>query len=179
MKHLVIITVAVLSLFIFNVNASAQEQYDKTLNIGLGLGGYSGYSGYAGHSLPVIAINYEFNVARQFTLAPFISFYTYAGKYDNYTYREYVVPVGVKGTYYFDNLLNAGSAWDFYGAGSLGFAFVNSQWDTGYNGDKQYFNKGNALFLDLHIGAEYHFNSKVGMFLDLSSGISTLGVAIH
>lgn len=179
MKHLIHSTIVILFLFIFQFNASAQEQYGKTLNVSLGIGGHTGYSGYAGHSLPVVNVNYEFNVAPYFTLAPSISFYTYSGKHDNYTYRESVIPVGLKGTYYFDNLLNAGSAWDFYGAGSVGFAFVNSRWDAGYDGNKYYFNKGNSLFLDLHIGAEYHFNSKIGMFLDLSSGISTLGIAIH
>jgi len=35
------------------------------------------------------------------------------------------------------------------------------------------------LFLNIHIGAEYHINKKVGVFLDLSSGVSTIGLAIH
>lgn len=181
MKQLIILTITFFSLHFISFDSSAQEQehYGKTLNIGLGVGGHSGYSRYVGRALPVININYEFDAASNFTLAPFISFYTYSGKNDNYTYRENVIPVGVKGFYYFDNLLKAGSAWDFYGAGSLGFAFVNSRWDSGYDGDKDYFNKGNSIFLDIHIGAEYHFNSKFGMFLDLSSGISTLGIAIH
>lgn len=180
MKQLISITLTVFTLLFFiPFNTSAQENYGKTINISLGIGGHSGYSGYAGYSLPVLNINYEFDVASYFTLAPFISFYTYSGKYDNYTYKENVIPVGLKGTYYLDDLLNAGSSWDFYGAGSIGFAFVNSRWDSGYLGDKHYFNKGNSAFVDIHIGAEYHFNSKIGMFLDLSSGISTLGIAIH
>jgi hypothetical protein len=35
------------------------------------------------------------------------------------------------------------------------------------------------LFLDLHLGAEYHLNNRVGLFLDLSTGVSTIGLAIH
>ncbi|MBW8324275.1 MAG: hypothetical protein K0M50_05880 [Prolixibacteraceae bacterium] len=176
-----IFTLALLSLFlIVGTNLSAQkrtgsESY-KGLNLGLGIGGYSGYYGYVGHTLPVFNINYEFDVAPSFTLAPFVSFYSYRN--DKYYYNETVIPIGVKGSYYFDQILNANSNWDFYLAGSLGFAVVNSRWDSGYTrGD--YYDKVNPLFLDLHIGTEYHLSNKVGLFLDLSTGVSTIGLAIH
>jgi len=161
-------------------NVSAQqhitysERYGNTLNIGLGIGGYSGYYGYVGHSLPVLNINYEFGVANNFTLAPFATFYTY---HDN-NYRETVIPIGGKGTYYFDQLVGAGRDWDFYLAGSLGFAIVSTSWDNGYYQDNNY-HTVNPLFLDLHIGAEYHLSHKVGLFLDLSTGVSTIGLAFH
>lgn len=183
MKKIIPFTFALLCFLMVQTTSSAQEQYGSTLNLGIGVGGNYGYTNYAGRSIPVITANYEFTVADNFTLAPFISFYTFRDKYywdnNNYTYRETVIPVGVKGTYYFDDLLNATSPWDFYAAGSLGFAIVNSRWDNGFNGDKNHFNRGNGAFFDIHIGAEYHFNSRIGMFLDLSTGISTLGVAIH
>jgi hypothetical protein len=175
-------------LMLLHQKVSAQESYGKVLNIGLGIGGYSGYYGYVGRSLPVFHIDYEFNVAKNFTLAPFVNFYSYSNSYywgnkNNpyryYNYRETVIPVGVKGTYYFDGLLEAGSKWDFYLAGSLGLAIVNSRWDDGYYGDKNYYHNGNPLFLDLHIGTEYHFTKKIGAFLDLSTGVSTIGIAIH
>jgi hypothetical protein len=168
--------------------ASAQEKYGSTLNLGLGIGGYSGYYGYVGHTLPVFNINYEIDVAKDFTLAPFISFYSFSKTYNwgnnnipttTYTYRETVIPIGVKGTYYFDDIFDANANWDFYLAGSLGFAVVSSRWDKGYEGDKNYYHRGNSLFLDIHIGTEYHFNNRVGAFLDLSSGVSTIGIAIH
>lgn len=170
------------------IYSQAQSSYGKTLNIGIGIGGYSGYYQYSGRSLPVFHVDYEFDVAKNFTLAPFISFYQltneyYWGNKNNpyryYKYRETIIPVGLKGTYYFDDLLNANSKWDFYIAGSLGFAIVNSRWDDGYDGDRNYYNRGTNLFLDLHIGTEYHFNNKIGAFLDLSTGVSTIGIAIH
>ncbi len=177
-----IFTFALLSLFlILGTNLSAQnrngsENYGGALNLGLGIGGYSGYYGYVGHTLPVFSINYEFDVAPSFTLAPFVSFYSYRN--NKYYYNETVIPIGVKGSYYFDQILNANSNWDFYLAGSLGFAVVNSRWDNGYSrGD--YYHEVNPLFLDLHIGAEYHISNKVGLFLDLSTGVSTIGLAIH
>ncbi|MDQ3190874.1 MAG: hypothetical protein M3Q58_04705 [Bacteroidota bacterium] len=160
-------------------NNSSSEKYGNTLNLGLGIG----YYGYLGHSTPTIHLNYEFDVLRNFTLAPFISVYSYRRFYYNNGYRYYsrhtVIPVGAKGTYYFDELLSANSKWDFYAAGSLGFAIVSSRYDDGYYYDKKHYRHPNPLYLDLHIGAEYHINSKLGVFLDLSSGMSTIGLAIH
>lgn len=186
MKKIIFISLFFVSIFHFN--GYAQEKFGGTLNLGLGLGGYGGYYRYAGHSIPVFAINYEFNTAPNFTLAPFASIYTFSDDYywgnnNNpdryYHYKETVIPIGVKGTYYFDNILNATSKWDFYLGASLGFALVHARWEDGYNGDENYYHGGSNLFLDLHIGSEYHFNNRVGAFLDLSSGVSTVGIAIH
>lgn len=170
---LVTLMIAGTSLF---AQKTYSKQYGGTLNLGLGVGGYYGYYHYAGHSLPVFSINYEFDVARNFTLAPFVTFWTYRNDSDHY--RESVIPVGVKGTFYLDQALNAGSDWDFYLAGSLGFAIVKSTWDDGYEG-VTYYQDVSPLFLDLHVGTEYHLSNRVGLFLDLSTGVSTLGLAFH
>ncbi len=182
-----------ISFAVFSISVSAQdtktpaasESYGNTLNIGLGIG----YYGYVGHSIPVIHADYEFNVARNFTLAPFVTIYSYQDyyywgnpnyPYRNYSYRETVVPVGVKGSYYFDQLLHAGSKWDFYLAASLGFAIHRTTWETGYYGETTVVDHSSSgLYLDGHIGTEYHLNQKVGLFLDLSTGISTFGLAVH
>ena len=186
MKKLFLLTMIFAGIFHFN--GHAQEKFANTLNLGLGVGGYSGYYRYAGHSIPVLSANYEFATARNFTLAPFVSIYTFSDDYywgnanhpdQYYNYRETVIPVGVKGTYYFDSVLGATSPWDFYLGASLGFALVYSRWENGYEGDKNYYHGGSPLFLDLHIGTEYHLNNKLGIFLDLSSGVSTIGLAIH
>lgn len=112
------------SISCFAQETTQNNSYGKTLNLGLGIGGYAGYYGYAGRTLPVLHLNYELDVAKDFTLAPFISYYSFSRNYyygnnslnhpfKNYTYREVVVPIGVKGTYYFDDILNANSKWDF------------------------------------------------------------------
>jgi uncharacterized membrane protein YfcA len=164
------------------------EQFGKTLNLSIGVGGYSGFFGYVGHAMPVLHINYEFSVAKNLTMAPFVSFYTYRNKYywgnkdnpyRNYYYHETVIPIGVKGTYYFDQLLRANPKWDFYLAGSFGFAIVNSSWDNNYPGDRGYYHNAKPLFFDIHAGTEYHFNNRIGATLDLSSSVSSIGIAIH
>jgi hypothetical protein len=189
MKTITFLFFFLLIIFVADISAqgtSSGEKYGSTLNIGIGLGGFYGYGyfGYVAHSMPVLHADYEFDVARNFTLAPFISFYSYRnGYYDNsnnrYYYHETVIPVGVKGTYYFDELFRAGPKWDFYAAGSLGFAIAHSYWDNGYTGNRNVYHGASPLFLDIHIGAEYHFNNRLGAFLDLSSGVSTIGLAIH
>lgn len=167
-----------------NAGSQGGESYGNTLNIGLGIG----YYGYIGHTLPVVNANFEFNVARNFTLAPFITVYSYRknyywgnnnNPYKYYYYRQTVIPVGVKGTYYFDQLLGAGSNWDFYLAASLGFAIRKTVWEDGYYGETNIEHSSSGLYLDGHIGTEYHFNDKLGLYLDLSSGISTVGLAFH
>ena len=193
MKKIIILTLLILSLVSINIYAQEKfsyEKYGNTFNLGLGIGGTYGYYDYAGHSMPVFSANYEFDVAKYFTLAPFISFsssrasYYWGDRNNNYPYRYYyyhetVVPIGVKGTYYFDKLLKSNNKWDFYLAGSLGFAIISTRWDDGYYGDRNYFRNASSLFLDLHAGTEYHVNKKIGVFLDLSTGVSTIGLAIH
>ena len=192
MKKLIIISTVFLTALTMNCNAkddSDPEKHGNTLNLGAGVG----YFGYVGHALPVGMINYEFDVARNFTLAPFVGVYSYQNyyywgnpngsngdpSYRQYSYRETVVPVGVKGTYYFDELFHAGEKWDFYAAGSVGFVFRSVVWESGYYGDRRVYQSGSALYLSAHVGAEYHLNKKLGLFLDLSSDVSTFGLAVH
>ena len=156
------------------------EDYGSTLNIGAG----GGYYSYMGNSVPFLSFNYEFTASRNFTIAPSIGFATYRSRdyyYGGspYYYRRTIVPVGVKGTYYFDQLLNAGPKWDFYLGASLGFLYDQVTWQNGYLGDKTFVGQINPLYLDLHIGSEYHINNNLGIFLDLSTGVSTFGLAVH
>ena len=82
-------------------------------------------------------------------------------------------------TVYLDQLLHAGPSWDFYVAGSLGIAVTNTTWDANYYGNRTYYQERSPLYLDFHLGAEYLITRKLGIFLDLSSGISTIGLALH
>lgn len=173
----------VLILLTIGTSVSAQrtnysERHGGALNLGLGIGGYNrhyGYYGEVGHSQVVLNLNYELGVTRNFTLAPFISLYSYSDEH----YTAIVAPIGVKGTYYLDDALNAGSKWDFYLAGSLGIALASTSWDDDYNGDRSNYHSTHPLYLDFHVGAEYHISNKVGLFLDLSTGVSTIGLAFH
>jgi hypothetical protein len=194
MKKAIILSLMFLGAFIHKGNSQdstgfSHEKFGNTFNLGAGVG----YYGYVGHPLPVAMLNYEFDVARNFTLAPFAGFYSYQNHYywgnpdkpgDDasyrlYSYRVTAVPAGLKGTYYFDELLHANPKWDFYAAGSVGFVFRTVSWESGYYGDTHAYQNGKPLYLDAHAGAEYHMTPKAGIFLDLSPGVSTLGFALH
>ncbi|MDP2176183.1 MAG: hypothetical protein Q8K70_09785 [Bacteroidota bacterium] len=180
-KSIILISI---TLWIFNTYAQ-NNSFGKTLNIGLGTGFY----GYSGYTSPVFNINYEFDVAKNFTLAPSVSFYTFSKFYSPgkqlafVRYRQTIVPIGVKGTYYLDEALNLNNKWDVYLAGTLGFNVISTRWDNGINySDKIYrdniFRYRSPLFLDIHFGAEYHLNPKTGLYIDLSSSFSTFGLSL-
>ncbi len=160
------------------------ENYGNTLNAGVGIGYYN----YVGHSMAVMHADYEFQIDRNLTIAPSITFYNYqrnyywgdnSNNYRNYRYSETVIPIGVKTTFYFDQLLKANAKWDFYAAGSLGFILRQTSWEDGYYGAKNISAGTGPLYLDFHVGTEYHLNNKIAVQLDLSTGVSTLGLAFH
>ncbi len=191
MKTLKIVFIC--ALFVFgnasNAQQVANENFGKALNVGAGIG----YYGYVGHAMPVLDVNYEMQVARNFTLAPFTGIYTYRNNfywgnpklpandpsYRRYYYRETVIPIGVKGAFYFDQLFKANPSWDLYAAASAGFRIRSVIWDDGYEGDRFAYTNVRPFRTDAHIGAEYHLNSATGIYLDLSTGVSTFGFAFH
>lgn len=199
MKKLILILATVLlanNINIAQTDKPLREKFGKTINLSIGAGYYGygiGYYSYVRNPTPVLNLNFEFDIFRNFTLAPFISGSTYQNRYfwgdpnkpnsDNsyhyYNYNEIIIPVGVKGTYYFDELFHANEKWDFYAAASVGFIYRNVVWDSGYYGDRTVYQSSSALYIAAHVGAEYHMNKKVGLFLDLSTGVSSLGFAFH
>ncbi|MEH0157139.1 hypothetical protein V6R21_23660 [Limibacter armeniacum] len=163
-------------------SGGAPSSYGNTLNIGLGLG----------YGVPLL-VNYEFDVAKDFTLAPFIGYHRYReywGRYNAY-YIENIVPIGAKGTYYLDDVFGlTNPKWDLYGAASLGFNIYSYRWKDatpdGWDDSWDAASETSALFLTVHAGAQYHFNSKLGVFLDLAGGLAgpstvmpTVGLAIN
>jgi hypothetical protein len=186
MKKLVLI----LALGVGIYNASAQSSYNSApremfgpqINLGAGLG----YYGPAAAPAPAVMANVELDLVRNITLAPFIGFYSYADDYywgsanhpyGYYRYRETVVPVGVKGAYYFDQLFHASERWDFYAAASIGFAFRSRTWDNGYYGDRDVVAGPSPLYGSAHIGSRLHITKGFGIYLDLSTGMSTFGLS--
>lgn len=175
MKKIVLITLLILPFF-----GKAQESYGNTANLGLGIG--YGYGDRFRSTLPIFHFNYEFDVAPNFTLAPFVTlihYRTYSNWNGNkYRYRSTIIPLGLRACYYFDEILNLDSRFDIYLGGAIAFNLHNERWDDGYFGPA--YNGGfTNLYLDGTLGAEFHINEKIGLILDLSTGISTFGIALH
>lgn len=160
------------------------ENYGGVLNVGVGLGYYN----YVGSTMPVIHADYEVQLMDNLTVAPSISVYQYSGQhlwvnsegaYRNYSYDETVIPLGLKVSCYFDELLHAGPKWDFYSSGSLGLIVRKTSWEKAYSGPKDIQPGTGPLCLDFHIGTEFHMTGLLGLQLDLSTGVSTLGLCFH
>lgn len=162
-----------------NRNAN-HEYFGNTFNIGVG-------PGYFGASLmrsPYFTFNYEVDVLRNFTLAPFVGFSTYRSNPQiwgprYYYYRGTIMPLGVKASYYFDEVIELPERWDLYAAGSLGYTIISKRWEDGYGGTVGTLPGIRPLFLDIHVGAEYQVTDATGIFLDLSTGTSVVGVGLH
>ena len=159
-------------------DATEENQYGNTLNLGLGFGYRGGFP---------LLLNYEFDAAKNITIAPFISFLTYQSSYywgnphypyQYYSYRVTYIPLGAKGTYYFDELLKAKEKWDFYAALSIGAAYGKTVWESGYGGTYDVKQGSNGLFWGISLGCEYHFNQKTGIFFDLSTVTSSIGISV-
>ena len=79
MKTPILTSLIILTLSFTDVSAqeTSTENYGNTLNMGIGIG----YYGYISNAMPVVHANYEFEVARNFTLAPFITYFSYRNYY--------------------------------------------------------------------------------------------------
>jgi len=164
----------------------SSEYYGHSLNAGIG---YSYYR-YVGYSVPVWRADYEFQIDHHLTVAPLVAMYSYKGDYvwgdessnefRAYDYEETVIPVALKVTRYFDDLLFAcANKWDIYASGSLGYILRKRTWEPGYTGRKDIEPGTGPMYLDFHVGTEYHLTKTLGLQLDLSTGMTTLGLAFH
>lgn len=151
-----------LSLFQTTSAQAVQERelHGSALNLGVGIGA---------RQVSIFHANYEFDAASNITLAPFISFYDFT----NY------IPIGVKGSFYFDEVLNLDREWDLYAGASIAMGIVSDGWNEQYYRDLYRFRGPNAMLFDAHIGMEYQVTPRVGMFLDLSGNAQTIGLVLR
>jgi hypothetical protein len=167
------------STILLSITLNAQEKYGRTVNGGAGLT----FARYSNFPIPAINFNSEFDLVQNVTLAPSISFLRY-NDYgtgylgQEYKYRTTVIPIGVKSYYYFDELLELDGKFDVYAGIAAGINLAFGKWENGYNG-LDYAPSYNAIYVDLHVGGEYHFKEDMGVYVDLSSGLSTIGLAFH
>jgi len=96
----------------------------------------------------LIGVSYEIPVASAITIAP-----TAFTDFD----FDYVI-LGVKGNYYFDNLLGLPDPWDVYGGANLGFGI---SMNSGIDSD---------LDLGLQVGGRWFWSSKWGVYAEFGGG---------
>ncbi len=100
----------------------------------------------------LVGASYDIPVAKDVSIAPF------AGTNLNFDW----LTIGVKGDYYFDNLIGLYEPWDFYAGANAGYGL----W-IGYGNDSNNFDLG------LQVGGRWFWNEKWGLYLEFGGG--TLG----
>ncbi len=200
-------TICTLSLLSFPLLGAAPEKritanelrYANRLNIGFG------YNYYAG--IPFI-INYELSnkalgmaedpleaYQMGLTFAPQVGFYRYsnwypspAAAYSNYNYTVNNLFFGVKLHAYIDRVIDLPKNLDLYFAVAPQFMIRRVTWDYPSNvpGIYQPNNKWlanrrgrNTFALPIHIGAEYKLNRNIGVWGDIGTMMSTVGLSFR
>jgi hypothetical protein len=117
----------------------AQEDY-SALNLLVNLG-----------TISAVNVIYEFNVAKQITVAP-VALIDFNGNFW----------IGVKGSYYFDVLFNLTDPWDTYAGLDLGYRF----------------SKNDNFGIGIFIGGEWHINDTWGLLLEFGGGNLSFGAGV-
>ena len=140
---------------------SVAQQYssNKTLlNLGVGLSGW-GIPVYGGLDL---------KVTNDVTIGGEVSFRSYDENWNGFSYHHSITGIVGNVNYHFGKWLDVPSSFDFYTGLNLGF-YVWSNPD-GYTG-----NHSSGLGIGAQLGGRYYFSNKVGVNLELGSGIINLG----
>ena len=99
-------------------------------------------------NIGVIGASYEIPVATDISVSPF------AGTNLNLDY----LTLGVKGNYYFDNILGILPAFDFYAGANAGYALAIDK------------NNSAAFDFGLQVGGRWFWSDKWGLYLELAGG---------
>lgn len=167
-----------LFLLLFGQQSSAQDTkgfYDvkgmKFLNAGIGLGTFGLY-GTGG--LPVVA-----SVEQGFTknISAGIGLGFVQRKYATHWKYSYFL-VGARGSYHLGEVLKiTNESFDVYGGAGLFYRHYSHK----YNGHDDEFDlnsSGGDVVFELHAGARYFFNEKIGGFAEVGYGFSPLQLGV-
>src|SRR5690606_16681170 len=94
-------------------------------------------------------------------------------------WKNNIFGLNARGSYHFNELLNAPDEWDFFAGASLGYYF----WNVSYEGSGSYVYPGSGsggFSLGAHVGGRYFISDKIGITLEVGGGTvlagGTLGV---
>ena len=140
--------------------SNAQSNYKSNTLLNLGVG-------FSGWGVPVYG-GLDFKMNRDITLGGEISYSSYDENWDGNTYHHSITGIAMNLNYYFNNILSIPKDFDFYTGLNLGFYIWSNP--ENYPG-----NHSSGLGLGAQIGGRYYFNNKIGLNLELVTGIANLG----
>jgi outer membrane immunogenic protein len=144
-----------------------------------GTGLFSVGFGLSGWGIPLFA-RYEHPVADNVTVGGTLSFQTKTDTYGTEKWRNTYYGINARGSYHFNELLDASDEWDFYAGASLGYFFWNGKYE-GTAGSYTYTGSGaNTFGIGAHVGARYFVKENLGINLEFGGGSAfaagTIGV---
>ncbi len=170
MKNKIFVSVFIL-FFMFATSSFAQynpyTDGSSLVTVGVGASGWG---------IPVF-LRYEQPVADNITVGGDLSYQSKSENYGFYKWNHTIVGLNGRGSYHFNELLDAPDEWDFYAGVSLGYFF----WKTKYDGSGifDYTGSGNGGFsIGAHVGARYFINEKIGITAEAGGGSILAGGTI-
>ncbi|AZQ61841.1 hypothetical protein EI427_06195 [Flammeovirga pectinis] len=154
-------------------SSSGAGNYSGVHNLNVGLASYWNHGGTG------IQVDYEFHLAKDFTVAPSLSYASHIHQnHNNDDWRHSTIGLGARFRWYADRVLNiTHPKWDVFASGDIGFA-INSYKYVGNGNHSEDYNGSTSspLWIGLGIGGKYHFNDKIGLQVILGSGAQ---IGIH
>ncbi len=150
-------------------SVQAQEKYNN-IHVGLEASNYGfGVMGSA-----------NFNVVDNVAVGPIVMLKFNGNAIGYYRWFNTFIGLGVKGDYYFDELLPIPKEFDVYAGGHAGWYIVRST--SSYNGpaaiyyDTPKSKYGNGRpFVQVEVGGRWHFKPKMSLFAEVYSGYPASG----
>ncbi len=162
MKNKIFISAFILFFMIASSSYAQFNPYNddaKMVTVGFGASGWG---------IPLF-VRYEQPVADNITVGGTFSFQSKTEKYFGSKWNHTIVGINGRGSYHFNELLNATDEWDFYGGGSLGYYIWNTKYDG--NGIYSYAGSGSGGFsIGAHVGARYFLNDNLAITGEVGGG---------
>lgn len=154
---------------LFSTNSFAQfNPYSdkvKMLSAGLGISGWG---------IPVY-VRFELPVANNITVGGVLSYQSKGYNSSVYNYRVSYFGISARGSYHFNELLDASDDWDFYAGASIGYFFASFSGDDFFGSSGLW---GNSVSLGAHVGARYFINEKIAINAEAGGGSAVGGATI-
>lgn len=181
-----------------SMTGNNETRYTKRLNVGFGYNYYAGIPFIVNYELSNRTLGMQEDPLEQYqlglTFAPQFGFYRYTDWYpsplrsfSNYNYSVNNLFFGVKTHFYFDRVLKMPEALDLYFAMAPQIMIRRVTWDYDagipdiYKPNNRWLanRRGvNAFVLPIHIGAEYKLSKKFGVWGDIGTMMSTVGLSV-
>lgn len=161
----IISSLIIFTLFSTNSLAQFNPNSDKVKMLSAGLG-------VSGWGVPFY-VRFEMPVADNITVGGTLSYQSKNYGSLIYNWRTTYIGINARGSYHFNELLDAPSEWDFYAGASVGYFIANFSGDVfiGRTG-------GNTVGVGVHAGARYFFNEKIALNAEAGGGSALSGATI-